>query len=144
MTGDDLIALAAHLVANSAFGNAEARYRSAISRGYYGAFHLAVSFLNEVGGIRVLENHTGHEQVCRLLRGTGNATAIEAANSLVDLRSARNRADYKLQLRGFDSRPRAQEWVEHALRVKSWLDECRTEPTRSQILLGLKSVVDES
>src|SRR5438045_2836714 len=112
MTGDDLIALAAHLVANSAFGNAEARFRSAVSRAYYGAFHLAVSFLKEVAGIRVLENHTGHDQVCRLLRSTGNTQAIEAAASLAELRTTRNRADYKLQIRGFESRPNVQEWVE--------------------------------
>lgn len=44
MTGSDLIALASHLVANTAFGNAEARYRSAISRAYYGAFHLVAEY----------------------------------------------------------------------------------------------------
>ena len=46
MTGDELIALASHLIVNPAFKNEEARFRSATSRAYYGAFHLAVGFLN--------------------------------------------------------------------------------------------------
>ena len=50
MNGDDLITLAGNLVANQALGNSEARYRSSVSRAYYGAFHsygeaLQVPFL---------------------------------------------------------------------------------------------------
>lgn len=138
MTGDDLLALAGHLIANSAFGIAKARYRSAVSRAYYGAFHLSVSMLEDVAEFHVLENHTGHDQVCRVLRGTGVSAAVAVANALNELRSIRNRADYKLKHAGFQSRPRAQEWVEEAWRVRSWLENCRDEPARSEIQQALQ------
>jgi hypothetical protein len=87
MTGDDLIFLASNLTANSALGNAECRYRSAISRAYYGAYHLIVSFLKELAAqkelaginLHVPENHRGHEEAYRLLFATSVPEAIEAA-----------------------------------------------------------------
>jgi hypothetical protein len=47
MTGDDFIAFSGKLAANPAAG--EAGFRSASSRAYYGAFHLAMAFLAEIG-----------------------------------------------------------------------------------------------
>jgi uncharacterized protein (UPF0332 family) len=47
MNPDDFISLAGKLAANA---NAdEATYRTAVSRAYYGAFHLAATFLAELG-----------------------------------------------------------------------------------------------
>lgn len=47
MTGNEFIELAGKLVAAS--GADESSLRTAIGRAYYGAFHLATSFLNELG-----------------------------------------------------------------------------------------------
>jgi len=47
MDGSDFIALAGKLAAGPAAG--EATYRTAVSRAYYGAFHIARSFLAELG-----------------------------------------------------------------------------------------------
>ena len=47
MDGTEFIALAGKLVAVPAAD--EATYRTAISRAYYGAFHVARSFLVELG-----------------------------------------------------------------------------------------------
>ena len=87
MTGDDLIHLAGHLVSNTALGNAEARYRSAVSRAYYGAFHLVTAFLADCNA-KVLENHTGHVQAAQILHATGVPDAMEVARLLDDLRAA--------------------------------------------------------
>lgn len=47
MNPDDFVSLAGKLAANA---NAdEATYRTAVSRAYYGAFHLAAAFLAELG-----------------------------------------------------------------------------------------------
>lgn len=143
MTGDDLIALASHLIVNTAFGKAEARYRSAISRAYYGAFHVVVAFLDEVGSVRVVENHTGHEQARQLLQASRVPSIVRVADLLTDLRSARNQADYKLSRRGFESQSRAQKWVEAAALISSTLAACRGEPTRSEVALAIQRASDE-
>jgi uncharacterized protein (UPF0332 family) len=137
LNGNEFIALASHLVVNSAFGNAEARYRSAISRAYYGAFHLVIEFLEYVAAKRIPENHTGHEQAYRMLFSSGVPAAMEAARALNDLRGERNRADYKLHAKGMDNRANAQEKVELAVYVRNSLEQCRLEPAKSEILAAL-------
>ena len=147
MTGDDLIFLASSLTANSALGNAECRYRSAISRAYYGAFHLILAFLKELFaledlsdlGLHVPENHTGHEEAYRILFATHVPEAIEAARHLNDLRGERNKADYKLSARGFDSMVNAQEKVEMALAVQSLIRKCGEDAKMKEFVAAIKS-----
>jgi uncharacterized protein (UPF0332 family) len=127
MDGRDLIAVAAHLTQNAALGKAEARYRSAISRAYYGAFHLVAQFLAEHHRA-VRENHTGHQEAYLALFGTGIVEAVQAARVLRDLRSQRNAADYRLSAKGFDDQPHAMQQVESAEAVRSLLDRCRQNP----------------
>jgi len=127
MNGRDLSSLAAHLTQNKALGNAEARYRSAVSRAYYGAFHLVVDFLHQVGRA-IDENHNGHEQAYRILFGTGISEAVEAARFLSVLRRDRIRADYRLSVPGFDEQNLAMERVELAETIRSLLDKCRQNP----------------
>jgi uncharacterized protein (UPF0332 family) len=132
MTGDDLIHLAGHLIANTALGDPEARYRSAVSRAYYGAFHLASAFLADCGA-RILSNHTGHVQAARILQANGHPDVVEASRLLDDLRSARNEADYNLQKKRLASRASAQADVEMAADLQICLARCRKEPAFSQI-----------
>ncbi len=139
MNGEDLLNLASHLIVNTAFGNAEARYRTAISRAYYGAFHIAVDFLKEMGK-SVPANHSGHEVVYRLLFNSNVQDAIDAARSLNDLRRDRNRADYDLNRSGFQLPANAMERAELAHKFKLRIDRCRVEPVRSVILATLGSI----
>jgi uncharacterized protein (UPF0332 family) len=116
MNPSEFISLAGHLVANPAFRNEEARYRSAISRAYYGALHLASAFLEECGK-RLPKNHTAHEEAYRLLYSTNVETAKLAAHNLNDLRGERNKADYRMDGgAGMDSRSNAQEKIENGSR----------------------------
>lgn len=135
MDGQDLIAVAAHLTQNAALGKAEARYRSAISRAYYGAFHLAAKFLAEHHR-PVRENHTGHQEAYLALFGTGITEAMQAARILSDLRSKRNAADYRLSAKGFDGQPHAMQQVESADAVRALLDRCRQNPDVATTLEG--------
>jgi uncharacterized protein (UPF0332 family) len=136
MNGSDLIVLAGALVAQRALGDAEARYRSAISRAYYGAFHLTVAFLAEFN-VRIPGNATGHQRAYECLFGTNVDLAKEAARSLNDLRGERISADYKLNVRGLDSQPNAREKVELAITIRQLLEQCRIEPVRSAIVAGM-------
>lgn len=145
MTGDDLIFLASNLVVNSALGNAESRYRSAISRAYYGAFHLSMAFLKELNerdelsgiNLRVPENHEAHERVYRILFASNVPELIEVARHLNDLRSDRNKADYKLGARGFDSMPNARDKVEMAATVQRLISSCRIEAKVKEIVSSI-------
>jgi len=132
MTGNDLIHLAGHLIANTALGDAEARHRSAVSRAYYGAFHLASAFLADCG-TRILSNHTGHVQAARILQANGHPDVVEASRLLDDLRTARNEADDNLQKKRLASRASAQADVEMAAELQICLERCRKEPAFSQI-----------
>lgn len=55
MSGEEYIALAGRLVASTALGSPEARFRTAASRAYYGAYHLAVAVLT-TWGLKVKQN----------------------------------------------------------------------------------------
>jgi hypothetical protein len=62
MTGDDFLALAGKLLANSP-NPSEAVCRTAISRAYYGAFHLGRAFLKELG----VKFGRDHGRYCQIL-----------------------------------------------------------------------------
>ena len=126
MTGDDLIHLAGHLAVNSRLGRSdEARYRSAVSRAYYGAFHLVCAFLDKHCGLAVLRNHHGHRQAFEMLTGLSNPAAVESARLLEDLRHERNRADYNLLVSSFRDAEIARQCVEMADSIRSALELCR-------------------
>src|SRR5262245_21874293 len=88
MTGHDFISLAGRLAAS----RDEAALRTAVSRAYYGAFHLAIAFLAEID-CPVSTND--HAEPVRRLSNSGNENAITAGRMLNDLQGARIRADYK-------------------------------------------------
>lgn len=132
ITGDDFVELAGNLAANSAFGGSEARFRTAVSRAYYGAFHCAVGVLNELG-VRVPQNHTGHVEAYRKLRHCPVSFAMDAASLLDGLRSDRIEADYDLNRLRFSKQINAQLCVESALDAIRNLRECLNEPWRTQL-----------
>ncbi len=91
MTGRDFLPLARHLLG---IGDEPAR-RSAVSRAYYAAFHVARDLLADLG-FTTPRADRAHEYLYRRLNNSGSAVVRVAANQLHDLRSLRNRADYDL------------------------------------------------
>jgi uncharacterized protein (UPF0332 family) len=134
MDGSDFIELAGRLVANATIS--EASYRSAVSRAYYGAFHVSGAFLSELG-VAPVRNANVHAFVRNYLYESGHSEARVAARELGDLQTARNRADYRLDDFEAGSREFAMLNVERALRVLSALVECDKEPARHAIQLGI-------
>jgi uncharacterized protein (UPF0332 family) len=126
MTGADLIHLAGHLAVNRALGsNDEARFRSAASRAYYGAFHLARAFLVDHLKQHILRNHHGHRQVLEQLTQLVNPEATRAMRLLHELRRDQNSADYDLAATAFRDANKARVCVEMAESIRIALEKCR-------------------
>jgi uncharacterized protein (UPF0332 family) len=130
MDGNDFIALAGRLTAPLAAN--EAPCRTAISRAYYGAFHLARSLLIDLGFAPV-GNANIHGFVQHYLNGSRHPDACRAASLLSHLQSARNRADYRIDEPRFGSRQDAMLCVEQAHLVVSSLENCRADAARDPI-----------
>jgi uncharacterized protein (UPF0332 family) len=133
MDGNDFIALAGKLAAPPAAD--EAACRTAISRAYYGAFHVARSLLTELG-FAAVGNANVHGFVQHYLNGSGDPQACRAASLLSHLQMARNKADYRLDDRQFGARE-AMLIVERAHLAVSAIDACRAEDERETIRQGI-------
>jgi uncharacterized protein (UPF0332 family) len=122
MDASGFITLAGKLAAAPAAE--EASYRTAVSRAYYGAFHVARQFLVELG-FKPLASANVHAFVRHYLAASNHPDACLAASQMADLQTARNRADYDLDNVDVGTRNYAMLIVERAHRVVSALDKCR-------------------
>lgn len=112
MTGDDFIRMATQLLA----GNSEAHFRTAVSRAYYGAFHIGRDFVRG-SGILVPAGPEAHKSVRWCLANAGLQELADAAVQLESLRSARNKADYDLADNGFAKRSNVTVQVQRAISI---------------------------
>jgi uncharacterized protein (UPF0332 family) len=92
MTGRDFLALATRLAA----ATDEPEWRTAISRAYYAAFHVARELLSHLGFV-VPVDEKAHNYLYFRLNNCGNALIITAASNLYALRRLRNGADYDMR-----------------------------------------------
>src|SRR6266540_2802737 len=81
-----------------ASGGTEAEWRTAISRAYYGAFHVGCDLLR-ILGFDVPKADRAHAFVSMRLMNSSDAEVNEGGRKLSDLRSLRNRADYEKRTR---------------------------------------------
>jgi hypothetical protein len=132
MNPEEFVTLAGWLAANSSVVNAEARYRSAVSRAYYGVFLFAVDVLAQLGAI-VPGNHRGHDLAVKTLLKTGHTRAMSAAHSMGDLRSHRNGADYDMENANYRHQRTAMLAVQDALNAMTDLRACLDEPSRTEL-----------
>lgn len=143
MTGDDILKLAGELFARERLPS-EALCRNVIGRAYYGAFHLALGFLANLG----LPKPAGHGEPTQWLIGSGERDAAKAGRILQSLYEARRHADYELtQKRAIDeSRDLTfvKNQVESANDVKVLLSACDTEPVRSRVIAGIQQICQKS
>lgn len=134
MTGHDFIALAGKLAASpSADG---ATVRTAVSRAYYGAFHLTRTFLRELGF-----ETSGHGEPVQFLSMGGIPEARLAATKLSDLRNARIKADYLLDLVRANEVGFARQQVEAVHSFIAALDRCRRDDVRNTIQAAIGAYV---
>jgi uncharacterized protein (UPF0332 family) len=123
------------LADTQANGTTEAEWRSAQSRAYYAAFHVARTLLISLG-FRVPQAEKAHGYLWLRLSNAGEASLIRAGRQLGDLRRDRNRADYD------DHRTITQadavQNVHFAEEVIQALDAAAVEPIRTQITDAMK------
>jgi hypothetical protein len=133
MNGADYIDFAAKIAATypSAAG-----CRSAISRAYYGAFHISHSFLKALG-THSPRNANTHSFVQHRLMNCGNATAEEAGRSLTELHRDRLLADYNLQRTRVEDADYAKAGVITARQVQRLIEACDNDEIRQEIKTGI-------
>lgn len=119
-----------------ASGASEAEWRTAISRAYYGAFHVGCDFLREIG-FAVPKADRAHAYAILRLSNSGDADLNQAGQRLSELRTLRNRADYEGRRR-FESAD-AEQAVEASHEIIDSLDETRRDPIRSDIMEAIKT-----
>lgn len=108
-----------------AVGTCEAEWRSAASRAYYAAFHVAGRLLRQVG-FAVPPDQGAHAYVWLRLSNTRVSLIDEAGRRLQSLRRARGWADYDLD-RVFDEMLAVAQ-VNEAMSVITSLDDLATTP----------------
>jgi uncharacterized protein (UPF0332 family) len=76
-------------------GASEAEWRSAVSRAYYAAFHIARQLLRQCG-FRVPDGEQAHAYLWLRLSNCGHPDIQNTGRELRELRTVRNWADYDL------------------------------------------------
>jgi uncharacterized protein (UPF0332 family) len=133
MNAADFIDFAAKIAATYADA---AACRSAISRAYYGAFHVARSFLDHIGS-RPYRNANAHVFVQHRLMNSGHDEATRAGRLLQDLFANRLRADYSLSVSRVENSGFARTAVEWARRIQSLIESCNHDDASRQIKQGI-------
>jgi uncharacterized protein (UPF0332 family) len=123
------------LAASLANGTTEAEWRSATSRAYYAAFHVACELLRTLGFV-VPKADRAHAYAWRRLSYCGDTSIEEAARNLNDLRSRRNKADYDGGILIIEAH--AERDVKLADVIIDAFDEGFQEPVRTQITEAMK------
>lgn len=123
------------LVQQLSLAMTEAAWRSAISRAYYAAFHVARHLLGDLG-FTVPHADRAHAYLWLRLSNCGNPLVQTAGRGLKDLRRDRNWADYDL------THPVGQSLSQNqrsfAARIIQAFETASLEPTRTQITDAMK------
>lgn len=130
MNWRELLPLAARLAA----ATTEADWRAAVSRAYYGAFHVARHLFTDLGFV-VPRADRAHQYLVFRLSNSGEAAVEQAGRDLETLRRLRNRADYD-ELPAL-TQPQAIAAVQLAENIIQILDVARQEPVRTRIRDGM-------
>lgn len=117
------------LATRSAAATTEADWRTAVSRAYYAAFHVARRLFTDLQ-FTVPRADRAHQYLVFRLSNSGEAAVEQAGRDLDTLRRLRNRADYD------DSpaltQPQAAAAVQVAEGIIQLLDAARQEPGRTR------------
>jgi uncharacterized protein (UPF0332 family) len=126
MNWRDFVLLATRLAA----GATEAEWRTAVSRAYYAAFHIARRLFVDLGFV-VPRADRAHQYLVYRLSNCGEAAIEQAGRDLDTLRRLRNRADYDEV--PVLKQPQATASVQLAGAIIQLLDAARQEPARTRM-----------
>jgi uncharacterized protein (UPF0332 family) len=130
MDGSDFLDYAGKVAAMRSVG--PAGYRSAVSRAYYGAFHLSCLFLEQYN-FRCPKTENAHVWVQKHFLNCTLPLAAETGRLLADLHQSRKDADYDLAKTYADSQKNAAFCVARADEIRTRLQECATAPNIEQV-----------
>jgi uncharacterized protein (UPF0332 family) len=130
MNWRDFLLLATRLAA----GSTEADWRTAVSRAYYAAFHVARRLFADLQ-FTVPRADRAHQYLVFRLSNSGEAAVEQAGRDLETLRRLRNRADYDEA--PALTQPQAAAAVQLAEGIIQVLDGARQEPARTRIRDGM-------
>lgn len=126
MNWRDFLRLASRMAADST----EADWRTAVSRAYYAAFHVARRLAADLR-FTVPRADRAHQYLVFRLSNSGTAVVEQAGRELENLRRLRNRADYDETPAVLHSQAVAA--VRVAEGIIQLLDSAQQEPVRTQI-----------
>lgn len=110
----------------------EATIRSAISRGYYAAFHFGKDLIEKLG-FRLSKDASAHDKLYELLYNSGLEPAKDAAAWLHELRKRRNLADYDFKQKNMQTYQDCQYDLVRVAGVINFCENYSSEPLRSAL-----------
>jgi uncharacterized protein (UPF0332 family) len=116
-------------------GQSEGEWRSAISRAYFAAFHVATDLLTGIG-FQVPYGPQAHAFLWLRLSNCGDPVTCNTGSDLNSLQRWRNKADYDFS--HSLTQPTAQAWVRTAHQVIERLRQANVDPVRSQITAAIR------
>jgi hypothetical protein len=124
-------------LSSSAGGAAE--YRSAASRAYYGAFNLAMQFLNDMPHYfpRSQQGKSKHDWVQRMLKNSKVPEAMALGKLLQDAQDDRTDADYELAKRHPEVKTFAEKASGRGELIRAKFTDCRAPALYAKINAGI-------
>jgi hypothetical protein len=136
MTGDDFLKLAIDLFAKSR-SPSEALCRTIVSRAYYGAFHVARSYLTGLG----FPETDKHRFLADCLQASGEPSVVRAGDLLRILATARGRADYDLTkphvVKQVQQSDYLKDVIERSHTVTQLISQAASEPAKALAKAGI-------
>lgn len=133
MDGSDFLNLAIRLSG----GTSEAEWRSAVSRAYYGAFHLAREFVARCR-VSLPKTADAHDKLQWCLNHAGDEMLAAIGNKLNSLRAARNVADYDLQSSQFARQDSVLIILQRTQQVVDGLNQVESQPNFAEIGVAIR------
>jgi uncharacterized protein (UPF0332 family) len=135
MIGNDFIDFASKLAVSQP--TTPAGCRSAVSRAYYGAFHMALEWLEESHFHKFGDNE--HLQVQRHFQNCNVTEGIEIGTLLKNLHESRKDADYRLDKLQAETDANAKACVLRADAIRTRLQQASpSDPTGQAIVAGIE------
>jgi uncharacterized protein (UPF0332 family) len=120
----------------------EAAIRSAISRGYYAAFHTAKKLVEGLG-FHLPKDAAAHDKLFYLLNNAGIKSAEDVAKLLSDLRRHRNLADYDFEQKNMQTYQDCQYDLVRVADIFSFSENHSSEPLRSELKKGIAGYIQK-
>jgi uncharacterized protein (UPF0332 family) len=138
MTGDDFLRFGSRLAGQYRASGDPAALRSAVSRCYYGVFHVAQALLERLGHHHKGKLDNPHLFVQRCLQHSGESTAQEAGYLLQTLHQHRKNADYDIDTPNYETVRFVEIAIGHAHAIREKLRTCEFEESaRTSIATGV-------